>query len=1168
MKRTQLGVVDSTPPNHKRSKISTSPLSPASRPFEPLSPTPSSVSSNVRSRSLLSPSSVSSPPLRGFVSSYGIAAIIQFNTVHIWNTRLRNPVTTVLEVPTLGRNSTQTPIVAIFDMQNYYAASQQPVNESSDHHHIAVLAITPEGSVRYWPWINANENGPIQSNDYRMRTAEANQVTDIEYFTKYAIDEESNSVYVSSDDSTEIACLTIIPSKHSVEVKKIHDSTSSRNNGSSILDWFKWSKTEKQREFTRSIAVTKSSNQRQTDILILTDQYLKRTHKKYLQNYQWQWEAKKEINQYLSRLTNANHEVWLLDMTTDTRDELSCIYILAAYAPAFPHPDGVVPLVNYIVFQIATSESGAQIDNAVPLSYNHDYVEYSENAFIENSKIYFSVFGSTTVLYVLWKDRYMYLVYQATEAEWQPIEQPILISEEVIGAGVFRQYRDSPLCLVTSKSGVLITKIQQPELQEQIEILQEPSIQLKVDNAVGEVKSEHFIKLLKQSLNKEINPENLRLFVSPATILYVSNAIIDARNSSTQWSKQYGSEEAPTLLISNQLDTKWKKYAEFYRILMTTENHAGNKLWNTLSKYEQEIVIQNGEYLKIALHLRRIQEFGAENLKSNQRLSDALKRCCSMRGLPNESCTPEHFYTGVSKVFKIFDVLLDMERSSDLRQQTYADIVCTNLAFIAIVNGIQEHIEFMEQEYALDTSHGAHAINDVCPLLFDQLEVIFAFVNGGGAENDQEIVLLSQTLIIADFYLFVYDRDSTDQEVSKSVAETRKKIIEFFMSRALSDKSSPSVIESAKQKSLTFAEKHHDYSMLIQLCYRFFESPHRESRIEEYLVHFQDTAFPIILFQYLVTRGKYMEVLSNESPYQEQYKDQIKQVITGRPLFEYMHGVQHNIADALKPIAELALNPKLTLNEKTTNVSLLKLTSYCATYDRSVSAEIVDEYSKIADQSQLLVESQRFLQDKLALLPTEHVTKTTMPKDFFKLVDDICDSVITVPIEEYIRRNKAIRDESEDDIRNELEIKLYDRVRLGLEVYDKRTKATHESLPDVLNKLWLAAWCASVDLNDYIQNMDSDEYRDSNDAEDVIRNSAIHRLMIGTAHSRSSITIELYQQLETSIVSLHQRNYNLENVRRVLIDLWSFYQNSLRELETALNSSYIDEDEMDDHVPA
>jgi len=529
-----------------------------------------------------------------------------------------------------------------------------------------------------------------------------------------------------------------------------------------------------------------------------------------------------------------------------------------------------------------------------------------------------------------------------------------------------------------------------------------------------------------------------------------------------------------------------------------------------LKEEQRDEILKNSEALEISIRLRKSSmpqnTNGNNNDNSGVNVMDtivdlAIKNCCANRGFSDYLCTPEQFYSCVSHVSELFKELINLESQyHEKGNLDKMDIVKTNDAFKAMISGVMDHRDTLENYFHISSNWGDYLSKIYCPLIYKQIQITAGYAEH--LETLDHILFINDMYNLSNFYTFAL-RNLTRSVPSYPTDSIRlASLINIFKDKATS--LSKDAAKLAKEKAFSLAEEYHAFENLIDLCQKFLDDSERNEKFERYLSKYQDTDFPNILFEYYLKEKQYFRLLSNSNKWNDKFKYQIGKIIRGNPELEWMYAVQYGSMRSALPHLSEVLEREKDIKAKKQKASLLKLVALCARKEGNDD----NSHLKKADDYLFLMECQKFLKKRCKLYLDENLLSGEA------IIKAIYNSTLSLDLPK-----------DKDTFLN--------IILVGFDIYNKFSSGFSD--PEILTDLWCAAWNSSSDLLSLIPNID---IIPENELKDKIESSILYHAMTELKGSPSELTISVFNKLEKRI---EETSTKPENAKRLLQEVYSLY---------------------------
>lgn len=549
------------------------------------------------------------------------------------------------------------------------------------------------------------------------------------------------------------------------------------------------------------------------------------------------------------------------------------------------------------------------------------------------------------------------LVYSSNSVICVPVNQPDEVlnkidlqspADSIVGSG---SHENKPL-FFSLKYGIISVTVTEAIVHEDVgnSVLQTTKVNL-TDVSLGEVtfveadddmkKFKSAFLLFCQGNSDEAQSICNEVFASGAdldtAVLTLSQELIDDFPvSDPRWAESIpsgGISASTSLIILHQLEDKLKAHAFMLDFLK------GVRLWAKLGVVNSKdalsltchLICEHAEKLSAAVALCKVNNVYQEVLDGSIQLAIKKRQIKSqIRGLTEQDL----FFREVSKISDIFECLLDYEEGVLAKQNPSSSsaLLQTILAVNTIMRGmLQEAWHYRQTNsmmYQPSSSLGELDVelvpwtatggpNGVRTSLLRQL-ALTADRGVQGIDDNQSLSLLVQHMVdLADVALdgYVYQlqalrrcqgKENRYDEVRQKYEQDRRAVI------------LPLVHLGQQTHAASLAEKYHDFGVLIELC----ESSGDQDTLQRYMNQFTQQGFSDFLFKWYMDKGERQKLMSMPEP---QHED-LARFLSSHHHLSWLHDIQTRAFNqAHETLKGLAFKENSFLGKKKSLLNLSKL---------------------------------------------------------------------------------------------------------------------------------------------------------------------------------------------------------------------------------------------------
>ena len=825
-----------------------------------------------------------------------------------------------------------------------------PSDKSSANAIPAVLAVSPEGTIRFWPKI-ANNNNNIEVVAHELQGQECNSLVNLRPFgcilsttTNTLMQVNINYGGSSLNDSNMITCrLLKMPQGVFAGFRKFSSFIFGGTPNSQYFD---------SKSLVKVLPGRKQSHH--AEIIVFTGNVMQLfeigiSSDKLISEIDLDRTLKEGVQRHVL-LPGVSHidqlSLWIIDAKYKANDEI--VVIFACLIKEVSHYN------NYILATLTPEQTpthNTSLNMSITAGYTVKYTvkwmnllrSYTSPVVDQSQQDY-----SFLNLHLVKETAYpqLHYIYDRTKvtcvSEGQDVVDTIFFGNsenEILGIGVWQQ---QPLIFTSKDSLITLTPS-----EELISLNSSASLQA-ADADLNESDKYYWLKKafntyrkkdlqLAQQLIKDNFLGDLTLDIElDKNVVLLSEELIDSTpNSDPRWAEtsQNVNYSVVSVLISNQIEEKYKNFTELIGFL----KHTG--IWEKLTLYHSEskavqtklLLCEHGEKVVAANALKKLED------EFNDQMDFVIRTIVERRNIQmnNNLTHHDYFYRQISSVSQFFAALYNYEEdclnSSNLNSKELLEfIVSCSLILITVFQDIsffrknqsafQEAISEAKNypEYNLWTN--TNGLKGIRSTLLKQIDLLISYgietkFKPGTIDEASDIrtrTLLYQKLIdITDIVLEGY---LYQLRIVKPTSD-RYKVIrkDFENDRARCIK--PLIKVKQYERALSLAEKYEDFDTLITIC----EILNNNDRLNKYRIEFQEKGFAEHLFKWYMKEGKQSKMLVSTSPFLGKFLENHENLYW---LYAIQNGQFDKAGDCL---LTLAGGEERNLERKKTLYSLSKL---------------------------------------------------------------------------------------------------------------------------------------------------------------------------------------------------------------------------------------------------
>ncbi|XP_077996932.1 nuclear pore complex protein Nup133-like isoform X2 [Glandiceps talaboti] len=449
-----------------------------------------------------------------------------------------------------------------------------------------------------------------------------------------------------------------------------------------------------------------------------------------------------------------------------------------------------------------------------------------------------------------------------------------------------------------------------------------------------------------QSIVDEIFPTSAALLEEPAatidtTVATLSREIIDDYPASDpRWAESVPHDAASStssLILLHQLEDKLKAHDYFLSFLKNT------RLWDRLSSMisrdqqvcTHQMLCEHAEKLMAAISLR-----GHHTAYPNV-VDAAIRKVLHQRGnlkVPSGLTPQDVFYREVSRIHEIMEALLDYEEEKLNGQMALHD----QITFVSNVNTVIEGMLHEAWQYrqskalVYQSTNYSASHREFLPwtastgprgmraLLARQHGMVLNFGVNGTDDVQQKGTLFQQLLDLTDILLdgYVVQLDSIQDKTGDDDDNDYYSEIFHTFEQQRYTLIIPFVDHSQLDRAASLAEKYCDFNILVKLC----EDTNNQERLQRYMNQFADKGFTDFVFKWYLDEGKRGKLLSQPLPANQQ--SALSEFLDSHDHLSWLHDIQMNAFEkAHDTLKRLAYKETGSFSKKKTLLSLSKLSA-------------------------------------------------------------------------------------------------------------------------------------------------------------------------------------------------------------------------------------------------
>ncbi|XP_058496946.1 nuclear pore complex protein Nup133 isoform X2 [Solea solea] len=435
-----------------------------------------------------------------------------------------------------------------------------------------------------------------------------------------------------------------------------------------------------------------------------------------------------------------------------------------------------------------------------------------------------------------------------------------------------------------------------------------------------------------------------------------------------------------SLIILHQLEDKMKAHGCFMDFLLQVGllERLGQVSVRSSPMATRLLLCEHAEKLQAAMVLKNHHAKHAELV--NRAIAAALHR--NNAAVPPSLTAADVFFREVSQVSSVFDCLLEEEDRS-LKERPVDSVQWAEVV-LAVNTMVQDMLQAAgqyretkacmyrapenaaaEPEYVPWTASGG--VGGVRTVISRQHEIILRSVYPH-ADSALRGALCEQLVALLDIYLggYVAQLTSLQQQRPPVAQQERYNSLELEYGQRRSEMLQPLLELGQYQWVAALAEKYCDFDILVQMC----EQTDNQSRLQHYMAKFADQNFADFLFRWYMEKGKRGKLLSQPAAQHQQ----LASFLQAHQHLSWLHHIHvHDFHSAHRTLYSQANAETRYFVKKKTLLALSKLTALASELPEEQLNKHVDD----------VVEQERFLlhQETLPrqLLEEKQQNPDTMP---------------------------------------------------------------------------------------------------------------------------------------------------------------------------------------------
>lgn len=423
-----------------------------------------------------------------------------------------------------------------------------------------------------------------------------------------------------------------------------------------------------------------------------------------------------------------------------------------------------------------------------------------------------------------------------------------------------------------------------------------------------------------------------------------------------------GLSASTSLIIFHQLEDKLKAHVFMVDFLKNVG------LWEKLGVFTSKegqlltchLICEHGEKLKAAAALCKIDKKYQGVLDGTIGLVMKKRRVRSqIEGLTEQDL----FFREVSRISDIFECLLEYEEQLIVKQRSTSSQPQT----IAAVNTVLKEMLYEAWQYRQDNFEAYQPSNTstemnfehvpwtatsgpdgVRAVLLKQIKLTAQLGMGETTEKQTKSLLVQHMVDLADILLDGYVKQlqslrncpgikSRFDEVNQEFEQDRRTVI------------LPLVHQGQRSHAASLAEKYHDFGVLIELC----ESAGDQGTLQKYMIQFTDQGFSDYVFKWYMDKGERQKLMTIHVP--EQQHGDLSRFLSSHHHLSWLHDINlKSFYQAHGTLKGLASEETCYLAKKKTLLSLSKLALLASDENNEAELEeIINEHNIILHQETL-----------------------------------------------------------------------------------------------------------------------------------------------------------------------------------------------------------------------
>ncbi|KAK7930639.1 hypothetical protein WMY93_007034 [Mugilogobius chulae] len=451
--------------------------------------------------------------------------------------------------------------------------------------------------------------------------------------------------------------------------------------------------------------------------------------------------------------------------------------------------------------------------------------------------------------------------------------------------------------------------------------------------------------------------------------------------SDPRWAESVPDESAgfplTSLIILHQLEDKMKAHGCFMDFLLQVGllDRLGAVTVRSSPMATRLLLCEHAEKLQAAMVLKNQHSKHPELM--NRVINSALDK--RNTAVPPSLTAADVFFREVSQIESVFECLLEEEERSlkdnPVDSVQWAEVVLTVNNILKDV--LQAALQYRDTKASMyraserAASEPEHipwtASSGVRSVLSQQHELLLRSVYPQ-ADSELRSAICEQLVALLDIYLsgYVSQLNSVQQQRPAGGHQERFNALEMEYTQKRGEMLGLLLELGQYQWTAALAEKYCDFDILVQMC----EQTDNQSRLQHYMTKFANQNFADFLFRWYMEKGKRGKLLSQPAAQHQQ----LASFLQSHQHLSWLHHIHvHNYQQAHQTLYSQANAETRYFTKKKTLLALSKLTALASDLNQ-------DELNKQVDD---IVEQERFLlhQETLPrqLLEEKQLNPNTMP---------------------------------------------------------------------------------------------------------------------------------------------------------------------------------------------